>query len=92
MRRYLAIHPWLPLVAALRCVSCSGRLNTVQGKVLGVLLVRASAPRSAFTPREVDFLATVAHATAVALRNARLLASERGQTEREKSARIAAEE
>jgi PAS domain S-box-containing protein len=65
---------------------------TVQGKVLGVLLVRASAPRSAFTSREVDFLATVAHATAVALRNARLLASERGQTEREKSARIAAEE
>jgi hypothetical protein len=34
MRRYLAFHPWLPLVAALLCVSCSGRLNTVQGKVL----------------------------------------------------------
>src|SRR5205807_223736 len=34
MRRYLAFHPWLPLAAALLCVSCSGRLNTVQGKVL----------------------------------------------------------
>jgi hypothetical protein len=34
MRRYLAFHRWLPLAAALLCVSCSGRLNTVQGKVL----------------------------------------------------------
>jgi hypothetical protein len=35
MRRYLAFHPWLPLAAALFCVSCSGsRLHTVQGKVL----------------------------------------------------------
>jgi hypothetical protein len=33
MRPYLAFHFWLPL-AALLCVSCSGRLNTVQGKVL----------------------------------------------------------
>lgn len=65
---------------------------SVQGKVLGVLLVRASARRKAFSMREIDFLQTVAHATAVALRNARLLESVRGQTEREKSARIAAEE
>ena len=63
----------------------------VEGKVLGVLLVRASAKRKAFSLREVDFLATVAHATAVALRNARLLETVRGQTEREKSARLAAE-
>jgi hypothetical protein len=34
MRRYLAFHPWSPLAAALLCVSCSGRLNTVHGKVL----------------------------------------------------------
>lgn len=65
---------------------------SVQGKVLGVLLVRASTRRKAFSMREIDFLATVAHATAVALRNARLLEGMRGQTEREKSARIAAEE
>lgn len=64
----------------------------IRGKVLGVLLVRASDRRGAFTRREIDFLATVAHATAVALRNARLLESIRGQSEREKSARIAAEE
>jgi PAS domain S-box-containing protein len=65
---------------------------SVRGKVLGVLLVRASAARRAFSQREIDFLATVAHATAVALRNARIIASERGHTEREKSARIAAEQ
>ena len=64
----------------------------VRGKVLGVLLLRASARRGAFTSREIDFLATVAHATAVALRNARQLESVRGQSEREKNARIAAEE
>lgn len=65
---------------------------SVGGKVLGVLLLRASAVRPQFEKREIDFLATVAHATAVALRNARLLETERGQTAREKSARIAAEE
>jgi len=65
---------------------------SVGGKVLGVLLLRASAERPQFAKREIDFLATVAHATAVALRNARLLETERGQTAREKSARIAAEE
>jgi len=64
---------------------------SVQGKVLGVLLVRGSGARPAFTPTEVDFLATVGHATAVALRNARLLESVRGQSEREKSARLVAE-
>ncbi|MFN0064217.1 MAG: GAF domain-containing protein [Myxococcaceae bacterium] len=60
-------------------------------KVLGVLLVRAGAARPAFSPREVDFLATVGHATAIAVRNARLLESVRGETEREKSARHQAE-
>ncbi len=64
----------------------------VRGKVLGVLLLRASSKRKVFAPREIDFLSTVAHATAVALRNARLVESIRGQSEREKSARIAAEE
>ena len=39
----------------------------------------------------MDFLATVGHATAVALRNARLLESVRGESLREKSARLVAE-
>ncbi|MBX5481095.1 MAG: PAS domain S-box protein [Myxococcaceae bacterium] len=65
---------------------------SVQGKLLGVLLVRSSARRKAFTRREVDFLSTVGHATAVALRNVQLLETERGLTKREKHARILAEE
>ncbi len=65
---------------------------SVQGKVLGVLLVRGSGARPAFTSAEVNFLATVGHATAVALRNARLLESVRGESQREKSARLIAEQ
>jgi PAS domain S-box-containing protein len=64
----------------------------VSGKVLGALLVRASSKRTAFSPREIDFLATVSHATAVALRNARLLQSVQQDSQAEKSARLAAEE
>ncbi|QRK10159.1 PAS domain S-box protein [Archangium violaceum] len=64
----------------------------IRGEVRGVLLLRASGgDRRTFAPHELDFLNTVAHATAVALRNASLLQSVRGQTEREMSARIAAE-
>lgn len=64
----------------------------VSGKLLGVMLLRTSARRKAFNSREIDFLRTVAHATAVALRNVRLLETERGFAEREKHARILAEE
>ncbi len=65
---------------------------SVSGRVLGVLLLRTSDRRRSFAAREIDFLRTVAHATAVALRNARLLETERGLTEREKQARIHAEQ
>lgn len=64
----------------------------VGGKVLSVLLVRRSSVRGAFNPREIDFLATVAHATAIAFRNIRQLDRERGKRELEKTARLAAEE
>jgi PAS domain S-box-containing protein len=64
----------------------------VRGKVLGVLLLRRSSARGAFNPREVDFLTTVSHATAIAFRNIRQLDKERGRREKEKTARIAAEE
>ena len=78
-------------VAAAGVRSIAALPLSVQGKVLGVLLVRGSGARPAFTPTEVDFLATVGHATAVALRNARLLESVRGESEREKSGRLVAE-
>lgn len=64
----------------------------LEGNVLGVLLLRASVRRAAFSEREIDLLTTVAHATAVALRNVNQLERLRGQREEEKSARIAAEE
>lgn len=63
----------------------------VRGQVQGILLLRRSTG-DAFNPREVDFLTTAAHATAVAFRNVRQLEKMRGQREKEKSARIAAEE
>jgi PAS domain S-box-containing protein len=63
----------------------------VRGQVEGVLLLRRSVG-GPFNPREVEFLTTVAHATAVAFRNLTHLERLRGQREKEKSARIAAEE
>jgi PAS domain S-box-containing protein len=63
----------------------------VRGLVLGILLLRRSTV-GPFNPREVEFLTTVAHATAVAFRNVRQLERIRGQREKEKTARIAAEE
>ncbi|MBX7099647.1 MAG: PAS domain S-box protein [Myxococcaceae bacterium] len=64
----------------------------VKGRVLGVLLLRRSPGRAPFTLREVEFLATAASATAVALRNVQRFESILGQTEREKEARLAAEQ
>lgn len=63
----------------------------VRGQVQGILLLRRSE-LGPFNPREVEFLTTAAHATAVAFRNVRQLERIRGQREKEKSARIAAEE
>lgn len=64
----------------------------MHSKVLGVLLLKRGGPRGAFRTAEIEFLATVGHATAVALRNARQLDVMRGQREQEKTARLAAEE
>jgi len=63
----------------------------VGAEVQGVLLLRRSTV-GPFNPREVEFLTTVAHATAVAFRNVKQLERIRSQREKEKSARIAAEE
>jgi hypothetical protein len=59
MCRNLAFTPWLPLAAALFCVSCSGnKLNTVQGKVL----YQGQAAKGAqvvFHPKGKDDLLTI---------------------------------
>jgi PAS domain S-box-containing protein len=89
-------HPLLETVkdevAALGIRNIAALPLSVRGKVLGVLLLRRSSGRGAFNHREVEFLATVGHATAVALRNAQKFDAIREQTEKEKDARIAAEE
>jgi PAS domain S-box-containing protein len=64
----------------------------VSGRTLGVMLLKRFEGGGAFTMREVEFLTAVAHATAIAFRNLKVLESIRGQTEIEKSARIQAEE
>src|SRR5690606_3737527 len=55
---------------------------SVRDKTLGVLLLRASEGTRAFSPREINFAWTVAHATGIALRNARMLEGLRGQAEK----------
>ena len=88
-----------PLLEGLRSEVASRGIHTLvalplhsEGEVRGVLLLRAvGSERRTFAAHEIDFLHAVAHATAVALRNASLLQRVRGQTEREMSARIAAE-
>jgi PAS domain S-box-containing protein len=88
-------HPLLEDVKA--SVAARGICNfaafplAVRGQVQGILLLRRSTV-GPFNPREVEFLTTVAHATAVAFRNVRQLERIRGQREKEKTARIAAEE
>jgi PAS domain S-box-containing protein len=88
-------HPLLegvhPQVSAAGVHAIAALPLVVQGVVTGVFLVRGSGRRPPFSAGEVEFLATVAHATAVALRNAKLVQTVRGQTEVEKTARIAAE-
>ncbi len=54
---------------------------TVQKKTLGVLLLRASGGGK-LQESEINFAWTVAHATAIALRNAKMLEGLRGQAER----------
>jgi PAS domain S-box-containing protein len=88
-------HPLLegvhPQVSAAGVHAIAALPLVVQGAATGVFLVRGSGKRPPFSAEEVEFLATVAHATAVALRNAKLVQTVRGQTELEKAARIAAE-
>jgi len=63
----------------------------VRGRGLGVLLLRAGKDRREFSRGEIDFLHTLAHVTALSLSNARVHERLRGESERERSARIAAE-
>jgi PAS domain S-box-containing protein len=94
-----ASHPLLEdvkvSVAAKGIRSIAALPLTSRGNVMGVMLLRrftSTNVASAFTPREVEFLSTAAHATAVAFRNLRQLERVTGQRETEKSARLKLEE
>ncbi len=58
---------------------------------MGVLFVRARTRRGALSSHQLDFCEVLANATAVALRNARILQSLRDETQRDTHARIEAE-
>ena len=68
-------HPLLdPVKERLKTIGAIAAVPlAVQGRVMGALLLRAGEARRTFSPREMAFATTVAHATAVALRNARVL-------------------
>lgn len=61
-----------------------------EGRAQGVLFLRSRQPGAAFE-RELEMVSTVANATAIALRNARILQSLRDETEQSTSARVEAE-
>jgi PAS domain S-box-containing protein len=58
---------------------------------MGVLFVRARTHRGALSPHQLEFCEVLANATAVALRNARVLQTLRDETQRDVHARIEAE-
>lgn len=63
----------------------------IDARVRGVLILRDQAPRAALEPREERFAAGMARATAIAIRNLRLLETIRGTSERRMSERLKAE-
>ena len=62
-----------------------------QGRPLGVLFLRSKA-KTSFGDAELSLSSTLANATAIALRNARLLQSLREETEQSTTARVEAEQ
>ena len=62
-----------------------------EDQAMGVLFLRAASGRGSLTTRQVGFCQVVANATAVALRNARVLQSLRDQTQQITFARFEAE-
>jgi PAS domain S-box-containing protein len=61
------------------------------GNVMGVLFLRAQSKRGALDEQQVSFCQVLADATAIALRNARILQTLRAETQRDSFARAEAE-
>jgi PAS domain S-box-containing protein len=62
-----------------------------EGSAMGVIFIRARTHRGALNPEQLQFCETLANATAVALRNARILQTLRDESQRDVYARIEAE-
>jgi PAS domain S-box-containing protein len=62
-----------------------------EGAAMGVIFIRARTHRGALNPEQLQFAETLANATAIALRNARILQSLRDESQRDVFARIEAE-
>lgn len=87
-----------PLLEGVRDEVPPGRLGglsllpiTWQDEAMGVLFLRALPGRGGLTTRELDFCRIVTNATAVALRNARVMQTLRDQTQQVNFARFEAE-
>jgi PAS domain S-box-containing protein len=93
--RDAATHPVLEGVRGGVPAGVLGALSLVpivwQEEAMGVLFLRAAPSRGALSVREIDFCQIVANATAVALRNARVMQTLRDQTQQVNFARFEAE-
>lgn len=65
---------------------------TVDQHAMGVLFIRAQSDKGALDEQQLGFCQVLANATAIALRNARILHTLRAETQRDASARMEAEQ
>jgi PAS domain S-box-containing protein len=88
-------HPVLEGVRAAVPQAAVGAISLLpimwQDEAMGVLFLRAAPSRGALSARELDFCQIAANATAVALRNARVMQTLRDQTQQVNFARFEAE-
>jgi PAS domain S-box-containing protein len=87
-----------PLLDGVRSSVTGTRLSALtllpmvfEGKAIGVLFIRAQTTRGALDEQQVSFCQVLANATAIALRNARMLQTLRLETQRDSHARAEAE-
>ncbi len=89
-------HPVLDGVRASLPVSSLSSLTLVPMKlddeVMGVLFIRAQTQKGALDEQQISFCQVLANATAIALRNARILQNLRSETQRDASARVETEQ
>lgn len=90
-----ATHPLLEGVRGEGTTKALGTMTLVpivwENQATGVLFLRSAADRGSLSDRETTFVRIIANATAIALRNARVMQSLRDHTQQETFARFEAE-